>query len=115
MAAGLKYAGDLENVAEGAPLLLRRTAPTVILHGHLHIGHAEARGTVLQIGCAALVEPPYAVNVLNVRWSGDDLVVEHQEVPVAPSPDVTLPRLSPPSQRWVFNAGTWRSSGVPGA
>ncbi len=107
-AAGLKYAGDLVGLAEAAAPVLSRAAPTIVVHGHLHLGHAEARGALLQVSCAALVEPPFAVNLLQIDQQDGQIRVHHVESSISPVPDVPLPRVSGANRRWVFSDGTWR-------
>jgi hypothetical protein len=47
--AGLKYAGDLVNIDEVAGPLVARTAPTIVVHGHLHVRDAFWDGMLLQM------------------------------------------------------------------
>lgn len=106
--AGLKYAGDLADRAAVAASLLRRAAPTVAVHGHLHLRDATAAGALLQLACAAIVEPPFEVTVLDIADRDGHPVVRRESVAVAPSPDVRLPILTPPEESWMFEAGAWR-------
>jgi predicted phosphodiesterase len=107
--AGLYYGdNDLEDLEEAARPLLERSAPTVVVNGHMHIRDACVAGKVLQISCAALTEPPFELTFLDLEREGDRIMVRKESVPVVPPPDdVRLPVLSPPKQEWVFEAGAW--------
>lgn len=110
--AGLKYAGDLDDLARTAAPLLGRTAPTIVVHGHLHLGHAVSHGALLQVSCAALIEPPFVMTLLQIKQEVGQLVVRRAETSVAPVPEVPLPRLSPPDQAWRFVDEVWKSDGA---
>lgn len=107
--AGFKHPGDLQGLEEVARPLLERAAPTVVVHGHAHIRDACAVGAVLQISCAALIEPPFEMTLLDIETDGAWITVRRKSVPVVPSPAVRLPLLSPSEGRWVFEAGAWSS------
>jgi hypothetical protein len=106
--AGLKYAGDLANMAELAEPLTAGP-PLVALGGHLHARDAAARGAVLQLLFAALVEPPFECAVVEI--TGDPPQVVSESIPVAPSPPVPLPILRPAHGRWAYADGGWRATG----
>ncbi len=107
--AGLKYAGDLANLDALATPLRRRAAPTVVAHGHLHLRDASSVGRVLQISCAALIEPPFEVTLLDIALHAGRATVRRESVPVVPSPDVRLPVLAPLDGAWTFEVGAWRA------
>jgi hypothetical protein len=102
----------LEEVARP---LLARSAPTVVVSGHIHMRHACAAGKVLQLSCAALVEPPFEITFLDfeidTQVRGDRIVVRRRSVPLVSPSAVNCPVLSPPRQEWVFEAGEWSISG----
>lgn len=110
--AGLRYAGDLDDLDSVARPLLRRPAPTVVLSGHLHLRDTSAQGSVLQIGCGALVESPFEVVFLNVCHDhGGRMAVERDCVPVArPRHGECPPVLSRPKEVWAFEEGAWNLS-----
>lgn len=114
--AGLKYAGDVEDLETVARPLLRRRAPTVVLSGHLHVRDTSAEASVLQLSFAALVEPPFEVAYLDIEEEGGRVALRRRSVPVAPSGDgARLPVLSPAREGWVFEAGAWgREEAAPG-
>ncbi len=107
--AGLKYAGDLADLDALATPLRRRATPTVVAHGHLHLRDASSVGRVLQISCAALIEPPFEVTLLDIARYGGRATARRASTPVAPSPDVRLPVLAPPDGAWMFEAGAWHA------
>lgn len=109
--AGLRYVGSFEDREGIAPALLGRTAPTVVLHGHLHVRDAVAAGPVLQIGCAALIEPPHERVVVDLPTGGWGGTVRVRHIPVVDSPPVRLPVVAPASSEWAFRDGGWQ----PGA
>jgi calcineurin-like phosphoesterase family protein len=106
LARGLKYAG-LFHWGSDEARLRERTAPTVHLHGHLHIRHSVIENAVLQLGFAALIEPPHAVALLEIndRDGGLDVAVEHFDV--VPYEAEVVPILSPARESWTFRDGGW--------
>jgi predicted phosphodiesterase len=107
--AGLTYGNNLEDLEEVARPLLERSAPTVVVHGHIHLRNARVEETVLQISCQGLVEPPFEVVLLDLEPESDRMLVRAESVALAPSLSVRLPTFSPPRREWVFEAGAWRS------
>ena len=102
---------DLENLEEVARPLLGRTAPTVVINGHMHMRDDCAAEQVLQISCAALTQPPFDLTLLDLKTGGGRISVGVERIPVAPSPDdVRLSALSPARLRWVFEEGMWRQA-----
>jgi 3',5'-cyclic AMP phosphodiesterase CpdA len=104
-AAGLKYAGGFRDTG-----VLRRlrahSAPAIVLHGHLHIRDTTATDNVLQIGCAALIEPPYETTVVEIAHHDTGWRVEVEHTSLAPS-DAPLPVLTPPRASWSFAGDAW--------
>lgn len=106
--SGLRYAGDREGPASVTSSILARSAPTVILSGHLHVRHTLAKGSVLQLLCAALVEPPFEVAIVDVEAEGGRVSVRRRSVPVAPSSNgAQLPVLSAMEEKWAYEDGSW--------
>lgn len=109
--AGLEYAGDLAGSEGLSGTLVARPAPTVVLGAHLHLRDALVEGSVLQLSCGPLVEPPFEVTFLDIEVEGSRVAVRRESVPVISSPDgQPLPVLSPAEDEWVFEAGTWIST-----
>ncbi len=108
-AAGLRYAGSFAGYHAIGEQLQARRSPTIVVHGHLHVRDAVVAGPVLQIGCAALIEPPHECATLTVAEEQGELTVEINHHAVAPSPSVHLPVLAHASARWAFRAGKWEA------
>jgi predicted phosphodiesterase len=106
-AADLRYAGGLSNGEGVINALLARTAPTIVIHGHLHLRDAHVLGSVLQIGCASLIEPPYERAVVEVDEGEGRLTITVAHRSVAPVPDVRLPVMAPADASWTFKSGQW--------
>jgi hypothetical protein len=70
------------------------------------------KGALLQVSCAALVEPPFEVTLLDLEIEPESgrLVARREAVPLLSSSAVRCPVLSPPQQEWVFEAGEWRTA-----
>ncbi|MBA3643739.1 MAG: metallophosphoesterase [Chloroflexia bacterium] len=109
-AAGLRYAGSFAGDDAVSEALQARQMPTIVVHGHLHVRDAVVAGPVLQIGCAALIEPPHECATLTVTDEAGELTVQVSHHAVAPSPPVRLPVLAPDNARWIFGNGKWESS-----
>ena len=109
--ANLIYGDDLEDLEAVARPLLARSAPTVVLSGHIHLRHNCVVGKVLQLSCAALVEPPFEITILDLQVDpetrGDRTVVRRRSVPLVSGSAISCPALAPPTQEWVFEAGEW--------
>ena len=93
--AGLVYGDNLEDLEEVARRLLAREAPTVVVNGHVHLRATRIEGPVLQVSCAALVEPPFEVTLLDLVKLGGGRVKVRRE---STSLTVRSPAFSPPRQ-----------------
>ncbi len=102
-AAGLPYPGDLIGRAALLDALLARTAPSVVLSGHLHVRDSVAEGPVLQLLFAALVEYPYEHSLLEI---GPDHVTR-TAFGQPDAPFVRNPLFVPAVERWRFADGAW--------
>lgn len=111
-AAGLKNAGAFADPTGVGTLLDRRPGPTVVLHGHFHVRDAATNGPVLQLGFAALVEPPNEVAILDIEpelgSGGSEIRVRVNCLPIKPMRAERLPVLVPVRQEWRFFAGSWQ-------
>ncbi len=74
--AGFKHSGNLTNRAEIESDLRASGTPTVVIHGHLHIHDARISGSLLHLSCAALIEPPHHVSVVEVNAGEGEMMVE---------------------------------------
>lgn len=107
--AGIRYVGSFEDRDAVLIPLLARRAPTVVLHGHLHLRDVATDGPVLQIGCAALIEPPHERVVLDLTAGQNGPIIGVHHLPVMNSPDVRLPVMSPAASAWRFTGERWES------
>jgi len=108
IAAGLKYAGDPRNQQHLAIPLQARSAPTLVISGHLHIRHTQAIGPVLQVSCGAQIESLFEVTVLDLtKWP--DGIVRWQATAIEPVWPGIMPALSDPEQAWRWDGTSWQS------
>lgn len=109
---GLRHAGDLANRAALAATLAVRERPTIVVHGHLHVRDAHATGAVLQLGCAALIEPPHELAVIEIAHeTGGELTVRRRAESVAAfAPELRLPVMAPETQTWRYADGAWATA-----
>lgn len=107
--AGYPYAGDAtwDDTITG---IQERSAPIVALSGHVHVRYEIAAGAVLQLGFAALIEPPHAAAILDIREDDDALVVAIEHTDVAPHSVEVVPIISPSASTWRFEDGSWQRS-----
>jgi len=108
VAEGFKYAGGFQ-WHETGDRLRTRTAPTIVLHGHLHIRHTTVEGTTLQLGFAALIEPPHDVSVVDIETMHDTLTVRVEHHSIADYDVPLVPVLSPETSTLVFQNGIWEN------
>jgi hypothetical protein len=103
----LKYAGDLSNQAAVAAAVHQRSAPTVLIHGHLHLRDENLTGALLQLSFASLIEPPHEIGLLTIMRDDGALRLFRGSAPVAPHAAERLPLLSPDATAWTFRSGCW--------
>jgi 3',5'-cyclic AMP phosphodiesterase CpdA len=106
-AAGLQYPGDLTNLSLVRVPFCERAAPTIVVHGHAHVRAAEADGVLLQLACAALIEPPFDVSLLTIERTTDATTVQLARMPLLEAPQVRLPILSPVADSWIYQNHRW--------
>jgi hypothetical protein len=111
-ARGLRYPGDLVNRREVERLVSARTAPTVVLHGHVHAAVTVTSGALLQIGCAALVEWPHGWTLVEVDTGAAGVAVRRRRLSRA-APPVTDTTLAPSEADWRYAAGAWVAGAHP--
>jgi predicted phosphodiesterase len=105
--SGFKHPGDLEGLDALTRLLQERTGPTVVVHGHVHARDAWFEGNVLQLSCAALVEPPFELTFLTIDVSQRPRLTR-RSISLRPSPGLTLPVLAPPDGAWTATERGWQ-------
>jgi predicted phosphodiesterase len=105
VAAGFKIAGGYDDRGV-ARRLLARPAPAIVLHGHLHVRDAAIEGNVLQISCAALIEPPYEASVVTIERHDGRFRVQVEHTALVAS-DLRLPVLTPDRGSWTYDGAGW--------
>ncbi len=112
-AAGLRYPGDLLNLAQVREAALRFPGPILVLHGHLHTTVTRRSKRVLQLGCPAIVEWPHAWTDLTVRVDSGRVRLQAttRAVPGEWSHRQRNTQLVDPHQSWRFDSGHWRRTG----
>ncbi len=108
---GLKYAGNLDNFDTVAPAITNRFAPTIIMHGHLHVRDEVAVGNVLQLSFAALIEPPHEIGIVDIEiQSMREVTVRRRNIAIAPTEATQLPVVSAEETCWQLQGGLWRET-----
>jgi predicted phosphodiesterase len=102
---GMPYPGDLIDRPAIAQALTARTAPTVVISGHIHARDASCSGSVLQLVQGALVEAPYECSILGL--SCDAVTRRSIELGGPPATGLT-PALSELEDRHILESGRWR-------
>ncbi len=78
-------------------------------NGHVHLRAVRVEGPVVQVSCAALVEPPFEVTFLDIEPEGDRVEIRRESALLVPSLTIRPPAFSPPEQGWAFKAGAWHA------
>ena len=105
--AGLKYAGNLGNFSEITPALHQRIAPTLVLHGHLHVRDELAQGSMLQLSFSALIEPPHEIAILELLGDAGELTIHRRNISIASHSVERLPVLTLDETHWQLRDGLW--------
>lgn len=105
--AGFPYAGDAtwDDSLDG---IQERDSPIVALSGHVHVRYEQAAGAVLQLGFAALIEPPHAAAVLDLREDDEGLAVTIEHADIAPHAVDVVPVISADRSTWRYRQGGWQ-------
>lgn len=103
----LPYAGDLVDRAALAASIGARPGPTVVACGHIHVREAASFGSLLQLSCGALVEPPFEATIIELRDAPAGLEVERSAHELGTAPERRDPRLAPARESWRLAAGSW--------
>ena len=110
-ARGMPHPGDLLDREQAATLVRDRSAPTIVLSGHIHVRDAHAEGPVLQLVQSALIEPPWEAAVLDVRTDLDGGVLATRRTLRTSDRRVAHePTLVEPVGSWRFTNGAWRAA-----
>ena len=109
--AGLLYGDELADREEILQSLTERSAPTVVVSGHVHLRVDSIAGPVLQLACAALVEPPFEVSILEVERANGLATVRVENAALVPSLTVRTPTFVPPKREWIYDEEKWQTGG----
>ncbi len=113
-ANGFPYPGDLLDRGELATHLIARAAPTVVVGGHVHARAACSEGPVLQLTCAAMVEPPYECSVIEVQeLACGEIVIQRTSTRLHEGPPCREPVFSPAREHWTFDGARWSTPAPP--
>ncbi|CAA9445159.1 MAG: hypothetical protein AVDCRST_MAG37-1752 [uncultured Rubrobacteraceae bacterium] len=109
--AGLLYGDELADREEVLQPLSERTAPTVVVSGHVHLRVDSVAGPVLQLACAALVEPPFEISFLEVERVNGRATVRVENAALVPSLTVRTPTFAPSKREWIYDEEKWQTGG----
>jgi predicted phosphodiesterase len=102
-----RYPGDLRDRAAMLEPLAARSAPTVVLCGHIHARDSHAEGRVLQLVGGALIQAPYECAIVEV--DADALSVT-REAHALDGPAVErIPVFAPERETWRYDGLVWSS------
>ena len=104
----LRYAGDLIDRSRWAEALLARSAPTVVLCGHLHARDSASAGRVLQLGFGALIEPPHEISVVEFDPGNGYPRVRRRTLELGEAVPEHDPALAPRVEEWAFDGDRWQ-------
>jgi predicted phosphodiesterase len=108
---GLPYPGDVLERERLAEMLLARSAPAIVLGGHLHVRATRAAGPVLQLTAGALAEPPYECALIDIERSDDGaLSVQRRCLRLLGEPGPREPVFAPEHEAWDFDGARWIES-----
>lgn len=105
---GLAYAGDLLDRSPWAEALLARSAPTVVLCGHLHARDSAGAGRVLQLGFGALIEPPHELALVEFDPGNGYPRVRRRTLELGGAVPEHDPALAPRVEEWAFDGDRWQ-------
>jgi hypothetical protein len=104
---GFKYPGDLRDRESVLEPLAVRSAPTVVLCGHIHARDSLAEGSVLQLVGGALIEAPYECAIVDV--DADALTVTRTAHPLSGPAVERSPVFAPERETWRYDGLVWSS------
>lgn len=109
LADGWKYSGDALRLDGLADELAARPAPTIVLHGHLHLRDSVARGSLLQLGFPALAEHGHQASIVAVDERDGDLDLEIRPIS-ALGGGRPAAAVATPSLRWTCASYYWSAA-----
>ncbi len=105
---GLAYAGDLLDRSPWAEALLARSAPSIVLCGHLHARDSVSAGRVLQLGFGALIEPPHEIGVVELDPGNGYPRVRRRTLELGGTVPDCDPALAARVEEWAFDGDCWQ-------
>lgn len=109
--AGYRSSGNLTDRAALEAELRAGGNPVLAVHGHLHVHDAQISGALLQLSCAALIEPPHSASVIEVCVQPDRITVERTAHSLRVDQVERLPVFAPMHGRWAWDGIRWSSAG----
>lgn len=111
---GLAHPGDLVGRAAVAQALTARTAPTVVVSGHVHVRAVATDGSVLQLTQSALIEPPFDAALVELDINPDGVLhVTRRTRRAGTARAAYEPELAAADGAWRFDGVRWAP--VPGS
>jgi Calcineurin-like phosphoesterase len=110
-AHGIIYPDDITDRAAILDELLARPAPTLVLHGHLHVRNTCHIGPVLQFSFAALIEHPFECSILDVSVDNGTYRLTRVATPLHAAVAKRDAIFVPESEIWTFDATNWITPG----
>lgn len=104
-AAGVRDAGTTTDRERIAGLLLQRPAPTLVLHGHLHVRALTLAGPVAQWSQPAVIEAPHAATVVEIAEDQASHAVHIRSTPADTPHQPHL--LDGPEHHLLVAGGSW--------
>jgi predicted phosphodiesterase len=106
-AESFKYPGDLRDREAVLEPLAARSAPTVVLCGHIHARDSVAEGPVLQLVGGALIEAPYECAIVDVDEK--TMTVTREAHPLSGPAVERSPVFAPERETWRYDGLVWSS------
>ena len=103
---GMPYPGDFIGREAVRQSLTLRSAPTVVMSGHLHARASKCDGPMLQLVQGSLVEAPYECSVLEIEPSR---ITRRALELQGPRIDGRAPALADPVETFVLLDDCWRA------
>jgi Calcineurin-like phosphoesterase len=105
-AAGLPHPRGLDDREQLAAALAATGDPVLVLSGHIHVRCSQAAGSILQLGFASLIEPPFDCALVEIAADPGPRV-ERRARRLGPPARID-PVLAPDRERWAWADGAWR-------
>jgi Icc-related predicted phosphoesterase len=106
LAGGWKYSGDANGLGGLDAELAARRAPTIVLHGHLHLKDAMTHGALLQLGFPALIESGHQIAIVTISTDAGEIQLDIAWLAAAPD-DRPVAKIGEPAGSWVFANHEW--------